>query len=518
MTRNQASSFRILAFSDWRSQDFEYFEASIENISDVDLFIYGGDDLNRLIEFESILKRLIAKTKQKKLLFVAGNDDISHEKEEFARRDWTHDLDNEPYFLGCYAFFGNEGSTDGLGFHQRTERQVTSQLQKQTRKVVKEFKNKKYFPIIVSHPPPYGVLDMAIRHSADNLARHIGSKSLKRFLDKHSVPLTICGHVHMWGGRTEVLKNGNQVLNIASHDHSGADGRVAVIDLFTSGKVQITHSSLQKWFSEHEMSCLSALSWKKLYKLKANGIESLADVRLENIDRLIIKGIGVNTARIWIEQAKLLQENAEKLKEGEKIIPRFKIVFPEKLNFLTNEHIVVWDIETDLTQKHIWIIGALDTLSGEFAQFVNLRDERELLLQFTEWLILRENAQLVSYSGTKLEPRTFTNSLKKYGIEDVLNIEKRDVDLCLALRYGCATTASSLQLKELASALGFSYRHPDISGMHVGFVFSEFLRSGREIEDLEGILEYNEDDVRSTNHVLKTVAKQNNIVIPEILK
>jgi Icc-related predicted phosphoesterase len=256
-------SIRIVAFSDWRSQDFEYLEQAVENISDIDLFIYGGDDINRLIQFESILKRLIDKTKQKKLLFVVGNDDIPSEKEEFARRDWTHDLDNEPYFLGRYAFFGNEGSADGLGFHQRTERQVTAQLQKQTSKAAKEFKNKKYFPIIVSHPPPYGILDMAIRHSSDGLARHIGSTSLKRFLDKHTVPLTICGHVHMWGGQTEELKNGNQVLNIASHDHSGADGRFGIINLSASGKVQITHSSLQRWFSDHEMACLSALSWKR---------------------------------------------------------------------------------------------------------------------------------------------------------------------------------------------------------------------------------------------------------------
>ena len=86
--------------------------------------------------------------------------------------------------------------------------------------------------IVVSHAPPRGAVDLAIRFGT----RHIGSTALRNFLFKRrDVPLVICGHVHYCGARSDKLAR-STIVNAASHDDPGAPGRVAVIEL-QSGKV-----------------------------------------------------------------------------------------------------------------------------------------------------------------------------------------------------------------------------------------------------------------------------------------
>jgi Icc-related predicted phosphoesterase len=81
--------------------------------------------------------------------------------------------------------------------------------------------------IVVSHTPPYRVLDRALRFGQ----RNIGNRPLRRFLESNStVLLCVSGHVHSQGARSEQFGNA-LVVNAASHDGPRDPGRVAIIDI-----------------------------------------------------------------------------------------------------------------------------------------------------------------------------------------------------------------------------------------------------------------------------------------------
>jgi len=88
-----------------------------------------------------------------------------------------------------------------------------------------QFQKKKL--IIISHSPPYGTLDFAVRFGS----RNIGSRPLRQFLDSspNSV-LCVCGHVHRCGGQAERIGK-TLVVNASSHDSVGERGKVAIIQI-----------------------------------------------------------------------------------------------------------------------------------------------------------------------------------------------------------------------------------------------------------------------------------------------
>ncbi len=68
--------------------------------------------------------------------------------------------------------------------------------------------------ILVSHTPPRGILDRAMRFTEGP----IGSKALRDFIETESrVRVVLCGHVHRCGGQFEPLGSA-EVINASSHD------------------------------------------------------------------------------------------------------------------------------------------------------------------------------------------------------------------------------------------------------------------------------------------------------------
>jgi Icc-related predicted phosphoesterase len=85
--------------------------------------------------------------------------------------------------------------------------------------------------IIVSHAPPYWVLDYASRHAPDGKPRSIGSRPLRHFLEfSENALLCVCGHVHSCGGQDQTLGK-SRVVNCASHDRVRDPNRVALIEI-----------------------------------------------------------------------------------------------------------------------------------------------------------------------------------------------------------------------------------------------------------------------------------------------
>lgn len=484
---------RILAFSDWRVQNYEPLLRFLESGPGIDVILYGGDDLKRLRANPKLVTLLAGYCTTQRLLFVAGNDDRPEDRDWLVSTGYSHNLDHEPFIFGELAFCGLEGTTDGRGPIQHSERHVSTRLA-QHLKAIAGHSARRSPPqlIIVSHAPPSGILDLAIRFSERRTGRGIGSGSLRHFLDRKSALLTICGHVHLCGGQQEELPNGNLVLNIASHDDPGAEGRLALIDVLPQSKPSITLFSTKDLHEQDDLLLLHQVGAESAQRLRARGITSLTDISEENRDRMRIPGAYDWQISRWIRQAALLRSGHATL----------EITEHRHMRFLEERHFVTWDIETDLAQKRIWVIGAHDTSTGEKQQFFNPDDELDCVRRFLSWMAERPNAIPISYNGNRLETRTLSFVLQRHGLPDPCSLVERDIDLCDRLQSRCVHSYRvPFQLKQFASALGFRFRHTDLDGMKVGRAFEDYLR-GQHTPDWKKLLEYNQDDVHATTYVL----------------
>jgi Icc-related predicted phosphoesterase len=163
-----------------------------------------------------------------------------------------------------------------------------------------ERKNKKCDkpPIIVSHTPPYGVLDIGRRFGIE----HIGSVELRDFVLKNKIPLVICGHVHGYGGYIENIGK-TTVVNVSSHDRLGSEGNIAIIDYEDTVKV--------KWIkvSDYDRS-LRKIKDIGIYRealLRSNGVNTIDDL-LNCTDDFLI---GLKTRLLTSLESKKIFSTAE---------------------------------------------------------------------------------------------------------------------------------------------------------------------------------------------------------------
>jgi len=77
-----------------------------------------------------------------------------------------------------------------------------NEREKRLNKLLNELEN----PIVLSHAPPYGVLDKT------KSGKHVGSKILLKAIKKHQPKLVLCGHIHEAKGKAKIGKT--QVINL----------------------------------------------------------------------------------------------------------------------------------------------------------------------------------------------------------------------------------------------------------------------------------------------------------------
>lgn len=133
--------------------------------------------------------------------------------------------------------------------------------------------------IVLSHTPPYGTLDLGIRFADPKEgAEHIGSRALRKFVEKTKPALVVCGHCHSQGrlfssiGRTHVL-------NIASHDSPGSAGNFAVVDIDSKGNFGIN------FYNTDELIPLDSLF--NVHGVGPSVNLALSEVGIKTIDQLI---------------------------------------------------------------------------------------------------------------------------------------------------------------------------------------------------------------------------------------
>lgn len=408
------------------------------------------------------------------LFGVIGNDCSEIDKSILRKGDDVVDLHESPREIREYLFIGLEGTTKRAGLIGNVlynERKIKEHLRNK-----KNGKDKKI--ILLSHCPPKGVLDFGRRFGE----RHIGSKSIREFIEEENVILNICGHCHLMGGRCKELDD-CKVLNIASHDSKGSIGKVGLIDIergeVNCNVVELTPSNLE---------AILGVGPKYSKDLEKAGIKTLEDlVALKPSEISRRTGISIKRIRKWHIRAKALIEDEVRL------LDNFDIEDP-----------IFFDIETNHSQTLVWMICILDLKNNRFKQFVADKPEEEdkMLREFLNFVSSQGYDRMYCYSGTDFDERVVLERVKENGLDGDKLPEV--LDIYYQIRRNLVVPLTTYRLKKLASFFGFNWEHPDIDGLVAPVLHNEYLETGEQ-EIMRKLREYSRDDVLALKHIWKEI-------------
>jgi len=478
---------KLLAFSDWRVQEISDVLDFARNLEDpVDFILYAGDDVGRFLEGPvNYFSELSVYTKQKKVLAVIGNDDLVDAKDVLKGRN-VHDLHERPFTFGSFAFVGVEGCTSGPAVVKYSEKEVRRHLEEQHARVRE--KN----PIVLSHAPPYGVLDIGIRFAElDRGSHHIGSKAVRSFVQRNNVTLLVCGHCHSHGRHSTRFVN-TTVVNVSSHDSPGAEGNFALIEISPDLVVRIEWHDTTEGSWKDSLAHLHGIGPVRESRLCEAGITTIREMyRSRDLHKVARKsGFSLTFLRKLQFQARaVLEEQVYQIRPL--IMPKGRLIF--------------FDIETDIACEKIWLIGVLD--GDRFVQFYadNWKGEKKVLEDFLRYLNNRRGSVLVTYSANDFDVNVTLRALSRLEMDPRVFSFFRHVNLCLALRKGLIFPIQSFALKRLGTYLNYPFRHPDLDGLLVALAYDQHLHDKKPLG--RRFFEYNEDDVRVLPFIFDTIVK-----------
>ncbi len=474
---------RLLAFSDWRTQNINDAISFVRKLGQpVDFILYGGDDIGRFQEGRvNYFTELSKLTSQAKVLAVIGNDDFRNVR-TILDAEGVHDLHESPFTFRDYCFIGLEASTSGPAITRHSEEEVARHLERQYREV----RGKKV--IVLSHTPPHGILDRGIRFaSEDEHTHHIGSTSLRKFMERTRPEVVICGHCHSHGGLSTQMGK-TTVVNVSCHDNHGAKGNFAVLEVGYQTNVE--------WHDTFELTNSSDLT--NLHSIGVSRGAQLLRAGITTVDQLAVlfdletvslkSGFSVNFLKKL--QLRALSAIHNKIYQIGDLTPPNNPIF--------------FDIETDISCERVWLIGALR--NGKFARFYadDWEQEKDVLTSFLQFLLENREARLVSYSGGSFDKRVLRNALNRTALDSSFFSAVDHVDLCQEIRRNFIFPNQSYALKELGLTLGYPFKHPDLDGFSVALSYHRHVEDGEPLD--KRVIEYNEDDVRILPFLIQKLA------------
>lgn len=488
---------RLVAFSDYRVQDIELFIDELSKLAPPpNVILYAGDDIERFRpSSRKNLFEMLASRARYGLCVVAGNDGRPAVRKLISGKS-VFNVHASPVILGGYAFLGVEGApyrsdlpenSDLLeiGYLLYSEKEIARHLALQKRATA----SKKF--IILSHAPPEGVLDQAQRFSPDAKPRSIGSRALKKFVQANkNVALVLCGHVHRCGGEQKRFGR-TLIANVSNHDDYGTAGRFALIDVTPSGRLTL------KWRKIRETSFISGIGSSSEERLRRAGIRTIEELAAAPPE------VVHDALRFSGRSPEVLHVRAQALVENKPILVRV----PE----LPSGPEVFLDIETDLDQSYIWLVGLCVGREGRYIGFFaeTPKNEKKILVQFLNFMGRHPTPNLLSCSGSQFEERVIRNRLSYHGLDT--SICDRIVDLNPIISSSVALPIQSGRVKEIAGFFGYRYKHPDLSGFQVGSLYqSKYLRLKKATERRKlarKFREYNRDDIRSLPFILDAIKR-----------
>jgi len=525
---------KILAFSDWRVQEIEQLIDYLRRLEEKpDLIVYAGDDIRRFnrVPYMFLPKKLkeryrnllikkresfgmldkkgieefiklseeknkseankfekIASYSKYGLCVVAGNDDPSYAKKAIIGKK-VYDVHEESIIIDDFAIVGVEGATSKIGPLIYSERKVKKHLKINIDKI----DNKQL--IIVSHSPPFRILDFAMRFDKE----HIGSTSLRDCIEEYpnKIKLVISGHVHRQGGKFENYKD-VFVVNCASHDNEGSPGIIAIIDI-TRDKVKIN------WEKFYDLKSVPLVGPKTKRILVENGIRNVKHLAALDINNDLSKKVR-NFALINNYAKAIISNNIVTKKE-----------IKSDFDNIEDYNIYFFDAEynpsgTKYGPYGIFLLGWMDR-NGKVKQLFldNSKEELKMLKDFNQW-VKKEKPLFIAYSSKSADVPHLRNSYARFKLSSK-QLENSFFDLYYDLLYTSnqrkqkyfLPVAGSFGLKRVSESLG--YQQSDLiisSGFNALTKYEKFLRKKREKtkEKIKNdLLIYNKDDLKRTKFI-----------------
>ena len=433
---------------------------------------------------------------------ILGNDDDPIYK-ALLNRDSVFDIHGTPMRVNGFTIIGQEGSSlsDGRGLgrliytEDEIERHLCASLQTANGLPI----------ILVSHTPPYKLLDRSQRFVQD----HIGSPAVRRFIAEHKPLLVFCGHVHSHGG-CEARVGATTVINLASHDSMNSPGRVCMVDISEELKITtkwflVLHDRVLDYSARHleegetlnSVLNIHGVGYETAQRLELYDIRTVEDVGVAGVEKLYACGIGKVTAQRMIKSAEALRSR-KTVQLSALVIPKGPLMFV--------------DIETDLAQSYIWLISVfVEGKQGSFRQFYakTPAGEKGVLCSFLSYCKRFRGCAICYYSGSGFDERVIKNQIAAHKLDG--SALSNWFDLCLAIKRSATLPTGSFALKVVSDYFGYTYRHLGMDGRGAA---SEYMHSidRRDEATTKKLLEYAEDDVMSMHHIILNMHKVAGIV------
>jgi len=249
----------------------------------------------------------------------------------------------------------------------------------------------------------------------------------------------------------------------------------------------------------NDISLVAGISLKTKARLIENGFNTVEDLVGADINNLTgIKGVGKITATKYVNSASAIQSRTHF------IIDKNKIDFPDRKVeiFLDLEGIDPTNADEEISLID-YLIGILVRINSEekYIPFTakSTDQEEEMLLEFLDFM--KKQKDYVIYHYHHYEKTHLTKMMEKYEIpekmrqmvfDNMIDIHKVATDSVVFPTYGNG-------LKQIASYLGFSWRHKDVSATESISIYLDYLKNPEENKvRFQKVIDYNEDDCIAT--------------------
>ncbi len=247
------------------------------------------------------------------------------------------------------------------------------------------------------------------------------------------------------------------------------------------------------------LSLLNRLWRSEADSLKEAGLSTLSTLAMAS-DQQISSVSGLTSDRLHF-----LQQQAKAMKE-ERVIKLHPVELPEPQDVE-----LVIDIESDPLRDLHYLIGVLKIADGEetYHSFF-AKDESEVEGMWHDFIsFVQKYPESPIYHYGWYETDVFRRMMDEFEAPDSVReqLTNKMFDILPAFRESVIFPLPFYSLKDIAKHLGFEWRTADASGLNSVLWFHDYQASEDRAE-LQKIMDYNEDDVLATWHMIKWAREQ----------
>ncbi len=238
-------------------------------------------------------------------------------------------------------------------------------------------------------------------------------------------------------------------------------------------KIEKSHRSV------YEINGIGGNMYNKFREAGIETIEEFVNAGLKKVSEVLGRSESGGLS-VFLRGLALHQNRIIKIKEPKKI----------------SQSSIYLDIETDLFQRTVWMIGIYLSKTNEFIQLIadKPKDEPKIIKYCLEILSDHPNEQIISYSGSRFDERVLR---KRFNEENLKHNHLIFDDILLDIKASLIFPLKAYTLGDLGEFYGYNFKHPNMDGRQVAMLYSQYSNDLKKFRGYEKLCDYNEDDVKS---------------------